>query len=30
MIQNLSPYQEVTTLEGMKQTIAMGPVASQR
>jgi K+-transporting ATPase ATPase A chain len=29
MIQNLSPYQEVTTLEGGKQTIAMGPVASQ-
>jgi potassium-transporting ATPase potassium-binding subunit len=29
MIQNLSPYQEVTTLEGAKQTIAMGPVASQ-
>jgi potassium-transporting ATPase potassium-binding subunit len=29
MIQNLSPYQEVTTLEGARQTIAMGPVASQ-
>ncbi len=29
MIQNLSGYQEVTTLEGAKQTIAMGPVASQ-
>src|SRR5262245_10924711 len=29
MIQNLSPYQEVTTLEGGRQTIAMGPVASQ-
>jgi K+-transporting ATPase ATPase A chain len=29
MIQNLSPYLEVTTLEGAKQTIAMGPVASQ-
>ena len=29
MIQNLSPYQEVTTLEGAKQVIAMGPVASQ-
>jgi potassium-transporting ATPase potassium-binding subunit len=29
MIQNFSPYQEVTTLEGGKQTIAMGPVASQ-
>ena len=29
MIQNLSPYQEVTTLEGAKQTIALGPVASQ-
>ena len=29
MIQNLSPYLEVTTLEGAKQTIAFGPVASQ-
>jgi K+-transporting ATPase ATPase A chain len=29
MIQNLAPYQEVTTVEGVKQTIAMGPVASQ-
>ena len=29
MIQNLSGYQELTTLEGAKQTIAMGPVASQ-
>ena len=29
VIQNLAPYQEVTTLEGAKQTIAMGPVASQ-
>jgi K+-transporting ATPase ATPase A chain len=29
MIQNLAPYQEVTTLEGGKQAIAMGPVASQ-
>ena len=29
MIQNLAPYQEVTTLEGDKQIIAMGPVASQ-
>jgi K+-transporting ATPase ATPase A chain len=28
-IQNLSPYVEATTLEGSKQTIAMGPVASQ-
>jgi len=28
-IQNLSPYADVTTLEGAKQTIAMGPVASQ-
>lgn len=27
--QNLSPYVEVTTLEGAKQTIAQGPVASQ-
>jgi K+-transporting ATPase ATPase A chain len=29
VIQNLSPYVEATTLEGGKQTIAMGPVASQ-
>jgi potassium-transporting ATPase potassium-binding subunit len=29
MIQNLAPYQELTTLEGGKQVIAMGPVASQ-
>jgi potassium-transporting ATPase potassium-binding subunit len=29
MIQNLNPYQAVTTLEGAKQVIAMGPVASQ-
>ena len=29
MIQNLSPYAEATTLEGGKQVIAMGPVASQ-
>jgi K+-transporting ATPase ATPase A chain len=29
MIQNLSPYAEVTTLEGGRQVIAMGPVASQ-
>jgi K+-transporting ATPase ATPase A chain len=29
MIQNLSPYAEVTTLEGGSQVIAMGPVASQ-
>jgi potassium-transporting ATPase potassium-binding subunit len=29
IIQNFSPYQEVTTLDGGKQTIAMGPVASQ-
>ena len=29
VIQNLSPYLEVDTLEGAKQTIAMGPVASQ-
>jgi potassium-transporting ATPase potassium-binding subunit len=28
-IQNLSPYLEVQTLEGARQTIAMGPVASQ-
>ena len=29
VIQNLSPYQAITTLESGKQTIAMGPVASQ-
>jgi K+-transporting ATPase ATPase A chain len=29
MIQNLSSYREVATLEGGKQVIAMGPVASQ-
>jgi len=29
MIQNLAPYQHVATLEGGKQVIAMGPVASQ-
>ena len=29
VIQNFSSYLEVTTLEGVKQTIAMGPVASQ-
>jgi len=29
VIQNFAPYQEVTTLEGAKQVIAMGPVASQ-
>src|SRR5439155_5210205 len=29
VIQNLSPYVDVTTLEGAKQTLAMGPVASQ-
>jgi K+-transporting ATPase ATPase A chain len=29
VIQNLSGYHEVTTLEGAKQVIAMGPVASQ-
>ena len=29
MIQNLAPYQEVATLEGGKQVIAMGPIASQ-
>jgi potassium-transporting ATPase potassium-binding subunit len=29
MIQNLSPYREVTTVEGARQVIAMGPVASQ-
>jgi K+-transporting ATPase ATPase A chain len=29
VIQNLAAYKEVTTLEGLKQLIAMGPVASQ-
>lgn len=29
VIQNLSPYVQTTTLEGVKQTIAQGPVASQ-
>jgi potassium-transporting ATPase potassium-binding subunit len=29
VIQNLSPYLEVQTLEGAKQTLAMGPTASQ-
>jgi K+-transporting ATPase ATPase A chain len=29
MIQNLSPYVAATTLEGVKQIIPMGPVASQ-
>ena len=29
VIQNLRPYLDVTTLEGAKQTLAMGPVASQ-
>jgi K+-transporting ATPase ATPase A chain len=29
MIQNFLPYTDVTTLEGAKQTIAQGPVASQ-
>jgi potassium-transporting ATPase potassium-binding subunit len=29
LIQNLEPYLEATTLEGAKQTIAFGPVASQ-
>ena len=28
-IQNLNPYTAVTTLEGVRQTIAQGPVASQ-
>ncbi len=28
-IQNLAPYKEVTTVEGAKQVIGMGPVASQ-
>ncbi len=29
VIQNLSPYLELTTLEGGRQTLALGPVASQ-
>ncbi|MCP3099285.1 potassium-transporting ATPase subunit KdpA [Myxococcus sp. K15C18031901] len=29
MLQNFAPYHELTTLEGAKQTLAMGPVASQ-
>src|SRR5262249_44970455 len=29
VLQNLSPYQEIVTLEGGKQVLAMGPVASQ-
>jgi K+-transporting ATPase ATPase A chain len=29
VVQNLNPYTEVTTVEGAKQTIAQGPVASQ-
>jgi K+-transporting ATPase ATPase A chain len=29
VLQNLAPYVDVTTLEGGKQTLAMGPVASQ-
>ena len=29
VIQNFSPYVDVTTLEGAKQTLAMGPTASQ-
>jgi K+-transporting ATPase ATPase A chain len=29
VIQNLAPYKEITTLEGGKQILAMGPVASQ-
>jgi K+-transporting ATPase ATPase A chain len=29
VIQNFSPYVDVTTLDGAKQTIALGPVASQ-
>ncbi len=29
VIQNFSSYVEVTTVEGVKQTLAMGPVASQ-
>lgn len=29
VIQNFSPYREIVTLEGAKQLLAMGPVASQ-
>lgn len=29
VIQNFTPYLDITTLEGAKQTLAMGPVASQ-
>jgi K+-transporting ATPase ATPase A chain len=29
VLQNFAPYREVTTLEGIKQIIPMGPVASQ-
>ncbi|MDD3468155.1 MAG: potassium-transporting ATPase subunit KdpA [Campylobacterales bacterium] len=29
VIQNLSTYIDITTIEGIKQTLAMGPVASQ-
>jgi len=29
VVQNIHPYREITTLEGVRQTIAMGPVASQ-
>src|SRR5689334_3306325 len=29
VLQNFAPYREVTTLEGVKQVLAMGPVASQ-
>ncbi|QRK10748.1 potassium-transporting ATPase subunit KdpA [Archangium violaceum] len=29
VLQNFAPYLELTTLEGVKQTLAMGPVASQ-
>jgi len=29
VIQNVSSYLEITTLEGIKQTLALGPVASQ-
>jgi K+-transporting ATPase ATPase A chain len=29
VLQNFAPYREIVTLEGVKQVIAMGPVASQ-
>ncbi len=29
VVQNLAPYQEVTTLEGAKQVVPLGPAASQ-